>query len=147
MTIAAKQTFANKVFMDASPTAAVTLVGELLDFNPPRGARATEDVTTHDSAGGAQEFMAEGIYDPGELTLTMHHIDGSTTDLAFTTALATGALQNVMLRLKAATGSRDWFFSGYVTDYGPEAQPIRGKQTATATLKVTGAITKAVTAP
>ena len=144
MTVAAKTTFGNKVFMNPSPTAATLAVAELLDFSPPKPSRDTIDATTHDSPGGAEEVIAEGTYDPGELTLEMNYIARSAGDTALTTALIGGALQNIKMSVKTAIGTEDWTFSGYLTEYGPDAQPVKGKQTATATVKVSGAITKAV---
>lgn len=146
MTTAAKTTFANKVFMAAAPTAPTTAIAELLDFSPPKGTRDTIDATTHDSPGGAEEVIAEGTYNPGEMTIEMNYIARSAGDLAFTAAFTGGVLQNFKLQLKTSTGTEDWTFSGYVTEYGPDAMPVKGKQTATASVKVSGAITKAATA-
>lgn len=145
MTTAAKTTFANKVFMNPAPTAATTAVAELIDFDPPKPARGTIDATTHDSAAGAEEVIVEGTYDPGELSLTVNYIARSAGDLAMTLAFTGATLQNCKMQVKTATGTEDWTFQGYVTSYGPDSQPVKGKQTAGLALKVSGAITKAVT--
>lgn len=145
MTTAAKTTFGNKVFMNPAPTAATTPVAELIDFDPPKPSRGTIDVTTHDSAAGAEEVIVEGTYDPGELNLTVNYIARSAGDLAMTLAFTSAALQNVKVQVKATAGTEDWTFQGFVTTYGPDSQPVKGKQTASLTIKVSGAITKAVT--
>lgn len=148
MTVAAKTTFQNKVYMDPSPTAATTMIAELRSVTPPTTSRGTLDATTHDSAAGAMEFIAEGVYDPGDMTLSVNYIAGSTGDTALTTAATASppVLQNVKLHVKTATGFQAWTFSGYVTSYGPDDMPVTGLQTASATIKVSGAITKAAVA-
>lgn len=143
MTTAAKTTFGTKVYMNPSPAPATALVAELLSVTPPRASRDVIDATTHDSVGGAEEVIPEGTYDPGQMPLSVNYIAGSTGDAAMTTAMTGGALQNVKLTVKTATGYQDWTFSGYVTEYGPDDMPVKGKQTASLTLKVSGAITKA----
>ena len=147
MTVAAKTTFGNRVFMNAAPAPAATAVAELLDFDPPKGSREMEDATSHDSPAGAMEFIPAGTYDPGEMSLTVNYIADSIGDQAMTAAMTGGGLQNMGIRFKAADGFQAWTFQAYVTGYGPDAQPVRGKQTATLSLKVTGAITKAAVAP
>lgn len=146
MTVAAKINFQNKVYMDPAPTAATTLIAELRSVTPPSTSRGTTDATTHDSAGGAMEFIADGVYDPGEMTLSVNLIAGSTTDTALTTAATTGGLQNVKIHVKTASGFQAWTFSGYVTAYSPDDMPVTGIQTASLTIKVSGAVTKAAVA-
>jgi hypothetical protein len=146
MTTAAKVTFANKVYMDPAPTAAATLVAELLSITPPKQSRGMIDATTHDSIGGAEEVISEGTYDPGTMTLSVNYIARTVGDIAMTLSMTSGALQNIKLLVKTATGFESWTFSGYVTEYGPDDMPVKGKQTASLTLKVSGAITKAVSA-
>ena len=147
MTVAAKQNFQNKVFMDPAPTAATTVVAELISIQLPGMSRNTDDATTHDSAGGAMEFIADGIYDPGSMTLRMKYIAGSANDTAFTTAMTSGTLPNVKAHVKTASGFQAWTFTGYVTGYEPADMPITGQQEATLTLKVSGAVTKAPVTP
>lgn len=147
MTVSAKLNFGQKVFMDAAPTAATTLVAELVSVTLPTATRGTLDATTHDSIAGAMEFLSEGVYDPGEMSLVVKLIDGSATDTAFTTALTSGALQNVKVQIKGATGFRAWSFSGFATSYGPGDMPVTGLQEATFGLKVSGPVTKAAVTP
>lgn len=146
MTTAAKKTFGTKVFIDPAPAAPTTLIGELLEAALPKGSRETIDATTHDSPGGAEEYIVEGTYDPGQLEVTGHYIARSPTDIALRSAFTSGALQNVKCQPKTATGTEDQTFSGYVIAYGPDPMPVKGKQTFTATIKITGAITSAETA-
>jgi hypothetical protein len=145
MTTAAKKTFGTKVFIDPAPAAPTTPVGELLEAALPKGAREVMDVTTHDSPGGAEEYMPEGTYDPGQLEITGHYIARSPLDVALRLAFTSAALQNIKCQPKTATGTEDQTFSGFVIAYGPDAMPVKGKQTFTATIKVTGPVTSAVT--
>lgn len=141
MTTAAKSNFGNKIYMDPAPSAATTLIGELLSVTLAPQSRAMIDVTTHDSPAGAQEFIPEGTYDPGEITFEMHLIGGSTADQAIITAMTSAALQNVKVHLKKSTGYQARAMQAYVASYVPAANPTTGKQTTTVTLRVTGATT------
>ena len=145
MTTAAKTTFGNKLFLAPASGGTLTSVAELLSFDPPASARGTIDVTTHDSAGGAEEVIVEGTYDPGEIKGQVHYIGGSAADLAMITAMTSGALQNFKIQMKSAAGTIDRTGSAYLTNYGPDGQSVKGKQTAAFTLKVTGGVTQAAT--
>jgi len=143
MTKAAKVSFANTVEMGPSGGALVA-VAELLTIEPPQLSRDTIDVTTHDSTGGAMEFIGEPIYDPGEMKLQMHYISGSAFDLASLTAFTTAAPQDVKMKVKGTgTTSRMLTFSGVVTEYALDSYEVKGKQSASMTLKVSGPITQA----
>lgn len=146
MTVAAKKSFGAKLYIAADGVTPLVLVAELLSLNPPVMERATIDVTTHDSAAQAMEFITEGVYDPGEVSGQVHYIAGSAGDDAMITALTGGGLQDCKITLKAASSTEDLTFSGYVTSYGPDGQEVTGKQTASFTIKVSGAITQAATA-
>lgn len=143
MTVAAKKSFGAQLLMAADGVTPLVLVAELLTLQPPVLERATIDVTTHDSASQAMEFITEGIYDPGEVSGQVHYIAGSAGDDAMIAALTGGGLHDFEIVLKAASSTEDQTFSGYVTSYGPDQMEINGKQTASFTIKVTGAITQA----
>lgn len=145
MTTAAKTTFGNKLFLGTA-AGTLTTVGELLSFDPPNAQRGTMDVTTMDSAAGAEEVIVEGTYDPGDMKGQVHYIGGSSFDLAMITAVTSGAIQYFKIQLKSATGTIDRTGACYVTSYGPDGQSVKGKQTAAFSLKVTGAVTQAATA-
>jgi len=143
MTTAAKITFGNKIFIAAAPTAPTTIVAEVLSITPPKQTREMQDATTHDSVAGAEEVIPEGTYNPGEIEVQMHYIAGSTADTAFIAALTSGALQNLKIHAKSAAGFEAMTCSGYVTSYGPDEFPVKGKQAATAMIKISGAQTRA----
>jgi hypothetical protein len=142
MTTAAKRTFQNELWMGLAGGSLVK-VGELRSVTPPKPSRDTIDATTHDSAEGAMEFIASGIYDPGTLSFSINHIAGNTDDLAFSTALADGELRDFKVVLKGATSHEAYTFSGFVTSYGADDQPTNGLQTASGTVRVSGPVEQA----
>jgi hypothetical protein len=149
MTTAAKTALGAIFCMVAAPTTIVTAthrVAELLTLQPPQWERGTQDVTTHDSAGQAREYIAEGVYDAGEISGTLHYIAGSTGDLAMLSAMIGGTLLNCRCVLKGATGTQDLSFQGFLTNYSPDEMEVEGKQTASFTVKVTGAVTQGASA-
>jgi hypothetical protein len=149
MTTAAKTAFGSIFAMVAAPTAIVNAthrVAELLTLQPPQWERGTQDATTHDSAGQAREFIIEGVYDAGEISGTLHYIAGSTGDTAMLGAMTAGTLMNCRCVLKAATGTQDLSFQGILTNYGPDEMEVDGKQTASFTFKITGAVTQGASA-
>lgn len=146
MTASAKNTYGAVLKLDdTGGTPAV--VAELSNITPPSLSRATIDVTTHDGASQAMEFIADGVYDPGEISCEGNLIASSTEDDLFLAALISGTVQDFEILIKAASGTDTWSGSAIVTAYEPGPMPVQGgKQSFTATLKVTGAITVATTA-
>lgn len=145
MTGTAKSTFGAQFKMDdAGGTPAV--VAELTGIGVPGKTRGVIDVTTHDGASQAMEYIAEGVYDVTEITLQGHYIGGSAGDDLFDGALTTGTKQDCVVVVKAATGTEDLDFAGFVTAYTPDALEVQGKQTFQATIKPTGPVTQGPTA-
>lgn len=142
MTTAAKVSFGNQLLL-CPAGGTLTAIAELLSIDPPKTSRDTIDVTTHDSTGGAMEFIAEGIYETGEVKGTVHYLPNSTFDIAALLAVTTGAKQDVKVTAKGTAGNRQKTFSGFLTEYGPDGFEVKGKQTATFTIKVTGVVTEA----
>ncbi|BEV02202.1 phage tail tube protein [Novosphingobium olei] len=140
----AKTSLGAELHMGAS-SGALTEVAELLSLTPPQRSRETIDATTLSSTG-AQEFLAAGIYDPGEVSGQVHYIAGSAGDDAFIMAVTDGVIRHFKIVVKAATGTEDMEFSGFVTAYGVDELTIDGKQTASFTIKVSGAYTQAASA-
>lgn len=117
-------------------------VAELLTLNPAQFTRALLDVTSHDSSGATSDFITDGIYDPGEISGTVHYIANSTNDTALITAMTGGAKQDYSIVVKKAGGTATIAGSGYLTKYGPDGLNVQGKQTASFTFKRTGAHTQ-----
>lgn len=145
MTTAAKISFGSELWMGPAGGTLVK-IAELLTVSPPRRSRETIDATTHDSAGGAQEFIAAGIYDPGEVSGSVNYIAGSSGDDAMIAAVTDGVLRDFKIVAKSAADTEDLSFSGFVTEYGVDELPVDGKQTASFTIKVSGEIDQAASA-
>jgi len=142
MTAAAKDTFGAILRLAAAPGSPAA-VAELTSLTPPALSRGTQDATTLDGATEAMEFIAEGVYDPGEINCTGHLILGSNADDLFIAALTSGSPYNFEIEGKAASGREEMSGTCIVTSYAPGEFTPTGKQTFTATMKVTGAITQA----
>lgn len=125
---------------------ALAMIAKLVSVKPPTASRGVIDTTAHDSTAGAMEFITEGVYDPGEVSGQINYIAGSTGDDLFLAALASGGLYDFKIVVKAATGTEDMTFSGYVTSYGVDDLPTNGKQTASFAIKVSGPVTQAASA-
>lgn len=145
MTTAAKITFGTELWMAPSGTDPLVKIGELITVTPPTQTRANIDATTHDSPAGAQEYIVEGTFDPGQIQGQVNYIAGSAGDTAMITALTSGALQDFKIVEKGAASTYDTTFSGFLTSYGPDAMPTNGKQTASFQAKVSGPVAKAAT--
>lgn len=145
MTTAAKTSFGAQLKLAVSPGSPAA-VAELFSIEGGQRTRGTIDATTHDSADDAMEFIAEGVWDAGELTVQGHYIAGSAADDLLLAAVADGSLMNYELIVKAASGTETEEGSCYVTAYGPDGLEVQGKQTFSATMKKTGAPTQDATA-
>ncbi len=147
MTTAARINKGAKLFMGTAAES-LTALGEILDITEPGFTREVIDATTHDS-GDAAEYIAEGVYDTTEMTVTLHYVAGSTNDdalIAAVQAVGTSAVRYFKTQPKAATGTEDRTFAGFVTALNFDSKPVRGKQTCQVTIKPTGAITQGATA-
>lgn len=123
----------------ASPP--TTVLAGVTDVSPPAITRGANDVTSHASAGGAMEFEPDGVYDTGELSITLNHTKGSATDLACKAAMTSGVMYYVQWTENAATGSETLQAMGVPTSYQANPLPLQGKQTAVLTFKLSGQIT------
>jgi len=144
MTALAKDTRGTILRLAAAP-GVPAVVAELTSITPPALTRGTIDATTHDGATEAMEFIADGVYDPGEITCEGHLILGSTADDLFVAALTSGNVYNFEVEAKGTGSTREeWTGQCIITAYTPGDMPVAGaKQTFSATMKVTGAITQA----
>lgn len=145
MTAAAKDTRGTVLKLVATG-GTLAAIAELTSITPPALTRGVLDATTHDGATEAMESIADGVYDPGEISCQGHLIAGTAADDLFITALTTGGVYDFEVVIKAATGTESMTGKCIITAYTPGDMPVQGgKQTFTATLKVTGAITQAPT--
>lgn len=139
MTALAKTTFGASLRLAVSGGSLAT-VAELTSITPPTFSRAAVDATSLDSASGAMEYIPDGVFDAGEISLSGNLILGSTNDNFFTTAITGGQVLDFEVIAKATTGTRKWTGKAIVTAYEPGELGVAGKQEFSATLKVSGPI-------
>ena len=126
----------------------LTQMGELLDITEPGFESELQNATTHDS-GDAEEYIAEGTYNNTPMVIEGHYIAGSAEDvliLAAVTAVGPSKKRFFKTRPKAATGTYDRTFAGFVTNYTFQAKPVKGKQMYQVTVQPTGVVTQGATA-
>lgn len=110
------------------------LLAEIIDFSWTGMEREAID-TTNFSSTTAREYTPSTLYDPGELSVEM--LFDPETDP--TTALAAAA-ETVTVTYADAAPASTMAASGFMTGF-EIAGPLEDRMTATATLKLTGAIT------
>lgn len=141
----AKKTFGTTMRLGAAG-GPLTAVSKLVEITPPKMSREALDATTHGSPGGAAEFIPDGVYDPGEIEVSMDYVAGDADDDLFLAAFFAESLYDFEWTANAAAGTETFAQSGVVISYGPDPLPVRGKQTATATIKLSGERTQAPSA-
>lgn len=120
-----------------------TTIADVLEVSPPKISRDAVDTTTHGSASGIMEAIPDGIYDPGELSVQMLFTAASASDAAILAAFTAGTLYYFQWTAKGASGVKTFTTQGVITEYGPDALPVKGKQTATMKIKLSGPVTVA----
>jgi len=132
------------VFKIGPTSTPATTLAEVFEISSPKQSRDAIDVTTHASAGGVMEYIADPLYEPGDLTVSMNYMATSATDTAILAALAASANYYFQWTAKTAAGATKTFTTqGIVVEYGQDPQPLKGKQTATMKVKLSGAVTVA----
>lgn len=123
---------------------------ELLNvFNLTLPNPQVEDVeVTHYKSPGREREYISGLIENGEITIEMNYVPGSPTDLLLTAAKASGEVRQMKIVVPTTVGvSQKWgfTFNCYVKGY-ERAIPFDDRLTATATVKVAGAVTEAAEA-
>jgi len=128
--------------------ASVSLAGSALTLVQSIGVPSLSgeviDVTTHSSTGRWREFV-RGVREAGEFSVTFMYVAGNPTDVAARASITADVPTAVTMTAKAATGTHTFTISAFGTEYTVNELEIDGTQTATLTLKPTGAITQAAT--
>lgn len=140
--MSAKPNFGVVVKLGPTSTPSTTLTN-VIEVGPPKPSRDAVDATVHDSAGGAMEFIADGVYDPGTLDISMNYIAGDANDTACLAALAATGDYYFQFTAAGASATKTFTSKGVVIEYGADPKPVKGKQTATMKVKLSGAMTVA----
>lgn len=137
--MAAKNTFGVVVKIGATSTPTTTLAN-VFNIDPPELSRGTIDTTTHASADNTMEFMAEKLFDPGELSIDMNYIAGSADDAAIITLMAADSYFVQWTAAKGTGGPATFTAPVIGISYKENAKAVTGKQTATLKCKVIGKV-------
>lgn len=144
MTANAKASFGIELWM-APAGSPLVKVAELLTLKPPARTRGAEDVTSHDSVGGAQEFIPQGTYGNGPVTGQVHHIPDSPGDIALLLALTSGTPQDWKIIFPVGSPRKNISGANAVfTQYDPQDNPVNGKMAAAIELQPSGPVTPGV---
>lgn len=115
-----------------------TALAEVTALGVPAITAEVIDVTSHDSADGFRDHI-RGLFDTEEFTITMYYVAGSTTDDACIAAVTGTAAVAVEILAYAEGGTEDITFNAFATNYNVNDLVPGEAQTATLTLKPTGA--------
>lgn len=121
----------------ATPTENFTNVEEVNDIQGPDGSASEIDSTHLESV--TKEFIM-GLPDNGSITLTMNQVFGASQQANMDTDRENQTLRNWQL-VFADTGSTTWAFAAFVMQFAI-ASATDARHTVTATLRISGAITK-----
>lgn len=105
-------------------------LAEILDVSPP-GASRESIQTSHMGTTSAHTFTPADLVDWGELIVEMA-FDPST-------AVPMNSVAEAITITFPDSGAAVWTFQGFMTGFEPSA-PLEDRMTATATIKVTGAV-------
>ena len=122
----------------ATPSENFVTVAEVKDIGGPGLAAATEDVTSHDSAGWREHIVT--IKEGGEVTFDVNFIGDSTQgpDGGLWEDFVEGNLRNFQILFDTANNDQV-DFGAYVTGYEMGA-PVEGVLNAAITLTISGAV-------
>lgn len=119
---------------------AYDLIGEVTVIDGPTVTKEPMDVTNLDSS--AKEVADPGLYDPGEISIEFNVYGLDTGQLALWTDFIAGTIRNVQVTRTDAAGTT-FTQEGIVTSIGTGSAAVGEKVTGSATIKLSGAITKA----
>lgn len=120
-----------------------TAIAEITSITGPSISADTLDVTSHDSPDTYREFE-QGIRDGGEISIEGNFIPGNAGQVALTTDLNDGSKDEYVITFPTAMATT-WTFDALITAFETKA-PFDDKAGFTATLKISGKPTLAVTA-
>ena len=116
-----------------------TKLNELRGVTPPNESVDEPEATHMESPNRTKEFV-QGLIDPGDMSMTMNHVEGSDTDEYI--AVWRGLRQTRLVRI-TFPNLRTRTFPAFVKGYVPDEIQAGELQTATLTLRVAGAIARA----
>lgn len=119
----------------------LTELTEVRDVNFPQIEVDEHEVTTLQSPDKFKEYIG-GMKDGGEFTATFNYVPQGATDLLLTGALSERRAMRIVIPDDSGTGTADanWTFPVLVKRWAPDGMTPNAPITATASLRVAGAI-------
>lgn len=116
-----------------------TSIGEITGLELPGLSRELVDVTHH--ASTAKEWLAQPLIEYGDAVITVNRNPGDATDAALDAAFASPDAANFQITIPAGAQTFTMVFPAVPTGL-EKSSPMDAQQTATLTVKVTGAPTE-----
>lgn len=120
-------------------------IAEVTAIGLPNPQQDDVDATHFKSPNRQREFVA-GLIDNGEIQFGTNYIAGSASDTLITEAMQSGEVRDIVVAIPAGASFQYFEFSGIVKGYEKDI-PIDDRQTATITVRVSGAVTQSAVNP
>ncbi|OYW87303.1 MAG: hypothetical protein B7Z20_05425 [Sphingobium sp. 32-64-5] len=120
-------------------------IAEVTAIGLPNPQQDDVDATHFKSPNRQREFVP-GLIDNGEIQFGTNYIAGSESDQLLTEAMQSGQNRTVVVAIPAGASFQYFQFSGIIKGYEKEI-PIEDRQTATVTVRVSGAVTQSAVNP
>lgn len=132
--------FGTTLGMDISSSTSFTALAQIRDISGPSLAKGTAETTHRNSTGRWRTFVST-LRDGGEITFDLVFDPDDASHALMLTAFEENNGQNFRVTFPDATPAT-WTFLGEITAFEPSA-PMEDALTASVTIKVSGAITRA----
>lgn len=125
----------------ANSASVLTKVAEVISASLPNPQIAEVEATHFESPDRSREYIP-GLKDNGEVTFGINWDAGSPTDLLISEAMSSFEVRDIQVKVPTVSGTKQVFsFSGVVKGF-EKTIPIDDRQTATITIRVSGAVTQ-----
>lgn len=121
---------------DSPGAGTFTAWDEVFNVTPPETSIDQVDVTHYGSPNRSREYKP-ALSDNGSASVEMNYVPGSATDVRIRAMKDAGEVVGFQITYPDTTVVE---FSGFVTNYS-QSLPVDDRMTATAQIKVTGAVT------
>lgn len=140
MASAAVPGYGAKLYHGGTTSSSATQITEITSITGPGMDRDAIDVTHLNSASNAREFIA-GVFDGGEVTVEMNYDPADATQVILTEAITgTSDPSTEFVVSLPDTDATEISFTAIPTGFSPNVGGVSEGVTASATLKVSGAV-------
>lgn len=130
--------YGTQVHVSADGGTTWTKIHELRSVTLPNESVDEPEATHMESPGMTKEYV-QGMIDPGDMSMSLNHIEGSATDDYIADWRGEGDTRLIRVTFKSL---RTRQFPGFVKGYAPDEVTPGEVVTATLTLRVAGAIAR-----